>query len=137
MASQTFHPFSRLPLELRLKIWRLTPEARIITVRLTYRNRRADGSFLPDPWMDSTKPIPPHPALTVPFRVCRESRREMQRLYVAPKEGDDYFCAAQQGQLVHWAIDTVFCPAILLVQYAAPDSPWYVFSNSCQASRDR
>ena len=49
MTYKTFHLFPRLPLEIRLEIWHLILEARIIAVKLTYRNQLADGSFLPDP----------------------------------------------------------------------------------------
>lgn len=56
----TFHPFSRLPLELRIKIWEYATEDRVLRVRKTgYPNKVY--------W--SPTPVP------VITRACRESRK--------------------------------------------------------------
>ncbi|KAF2128625.1 hypothetical protein P153DRAFT_376731 [Dothidotthia symphoricarpi CBS 119687] len=55
----TFHPFPRLPLELRTKIWGVATEDRVLKVRKTWH--RNQGYWSPTPV----------PAVT---RACRESR---------------------------------------------------------------
>jgi hypothetical protein len=64
----TFHPFSRLPVELRTYIWRLGTDPRIVDIRIS---QEADGSKF--------RIAPP---LTPPcLQACQESRTELSRFY--------------------------------------------------------
>lgn len=65
----TFHPFPRLPFELRARIWNLTAEPRTVEVSLWPLTGVGDCSLV------SRTPVP------APLQACRESRRELQRQY--------------------------------------------------------
>ncbi|KAF2445206.1 hypothetical protein P171DRAFT_431948 [Karstenula rhodostoma CBS 690.94] len=68
----TFSLFSRLPTELRLRIWELTVEPRTVDVSMSdsYLSSKFDNS-LPV----TNTPVP------APLQTCRESRRELQKHY--------------------------------------------------------
>ncbi|KAH8667650.1 hypothetical protein BGZ60DRAFT_409692 [Tricladium varicosporioides] len=71
MLTATFHPFSRLPLELRSRIWKLSAnEPRVVTVR----GIPAAGHLQ----MDHFVSLVPTPSV---LQVCRESRFEALRFY--------------------------------------------------------
>jgi hypothetical protein len=60
----TFHPFSRLPYELRVRIWDMTVEPRTIDVEVRRRDHLQNvGKFL-----TSSAEVP------AVLQVCRESR---------------------------------------------------------------
>jgi hypothetical protein len=65
----TFHPFPRLPLELRNQIWRCTAEPRTVEVRIERRWPDRHRFFI------SPTPVPG------PLQCCREARDELQGLY--------------------------------------------------------
>jgi hypothetical protein len=66
-----FHPFPRLPLELRNQIWRSTVEPRTVEICIERsRPRTARHRFLLSP-----TPVPG------PLQSCREARNELQGLY--------------------------------------------------------
>ncbi|KAI1841647.1 hypothetical protein JX266_012200 [Neoarthrinium moseri] len=74
----TFHPFSRLPCELRAQIWSLTVEPRTVEVRVIHRNLLqlydAPSTKTPSvPYLVSLRPVP------ATLQVCRGFRN--QRLY--------------------------------------------------------
>jgi hypothetical protein len=89
---RTFHPFPRLPLELRQRIWELSIEPRTVAIRLS------DGPR-PDPYEAELGLAPQHlldacaaaravanvyPERTPPpclLHVCSESRSHLQRFY--------------------------------------------------------
>lgn len=56
----TFHPFPRLPFELRAQIWEATVEPRTVEVRIRYKNSI--------PRLVSLTPVP------APLQTCREAR---------------------------------------------------------------
>ncbi|RFU78378.1 hypothetical protein TARUN_3900 [Trichoderma arundinaceum] len=60
----TFHPFPRLPLELRARIWGLTAHPRLVHVRVKKHESRPFGVVC------VTSPTPPPPVM----QVCQESR---------------------------------------------------------------
>lgn len=84
----TFHPFPRLPLELRLKIWRSSlPGPRLIRISVE------DGSF---------KSNTPHP---LGLQICKESREETLRIYqlsiaVEPSKNHIYINTDHDGLLL-------------------------------------
>ena len=61
----TFHPFPRLPAELRAQIWQMTVEPRIVEVRLRVRGKWGEKTFNK---LTSPTPVP------APLQTCRESR---------------------------------------------------------------
>jgi hypothetical protein len=65
----TFHPFPRLPAELRDQIWEMTVEPRTIDVRVC-----RDRSWNPGRLVSST-PVP------ATLQSCREARNHLQTLY--------------------------------------------------------
>jgi hypothetical protein len=65
----TFHPFPRLPLELRNQIWRCTAEPRTVEVRIERR------------WPDRHRFLVSPTPVPGPLQCCREARDELQRLY--------------------------------------------------------
>ncbi|RDW74231.1 hypothetical protein BP5796_07673 [Coleophoma crateriformis] len=91
LPTPTFHWFSRLPIEIRLKIWALAmPGPRIVTIRIKSR----DGVTIDatEPTTDSSQPdgreelrsAPSAPAL---LHVCRESRG----MFLGTKRYGSYF----------------------------------------------
>lgn len=66
----TFHPFLRLPYELRARIWKLTVEPRLVDISVT-KEHWEFGWSLPF----CTTPVP------APLHASQESRRELQRHY--------------------------------------------------------
>jgi hypothetical protein len=62
----TFHPFPRLPFELRARIWALTVEPR--TVDISVPNNYV---FVKTALPVSSTPVP------APLQACQESRREL------------------------------------------------------------
>lgn len=56
----TFHPFPRLPFELRAQIWEATVEPRTVEVFIRYKDEI--------PRLVSTTPVP------APLQTCREAR---------------------------------------------------------------
>jgi hypothetical protein len=71
-ALEEFTPFPKLPIELRLRIWKFTlPGPRILEV--AYCEAGSD-SDMPEKFGVATRP-------PVALRVCRESRREASRFY--------------------------------------------------------
>ncbi|KAB2108855.1 hypothetical protein AG0111_0g2487 [Alternaria gaisen] len=60
----TFYPFSRLPTEIRLRVWELTVEPR--TVKIDFKSRTQGSRWFEV--LHSTTPIPG------PLQTCRESR---------------------------------------------------------------
>ncbi|KAK4150657.1 hypothetical protein C8A00DRAFT_17858, partial [Chaetomidium leptoderma] len=72
----TFHPFPRLPFELRAQIWKLTVEPRTVEVRILYtttplsktaRRRRKGPVNISVPRLASSTPVP------ATLRACREA----------------------------------------------------------------
>ncbi|KAH7363932.1 hypothetical protein BKA65DRAFT_125313 [Rhexocercosporidium sp. MPI-PUGE-AT-0058] len=72
----TFHPFSRLPKEIRIQIWRAhltSMEPRTLTIRSDYPN----NFTRPLQYFRSSNPVPSV------LHICRESRLEALSFYVA------------------------------------------------------
>jgi hypothetical protein len=65
----TFHPFPRLPAELRDQIWEMTVEPRTIDVRVCRDRSWKIGRLV------SSTPVP------ATLQSCREARNHLQRLY--------------------------------------------------------
>jgi len=109
LRSQTsikFHSFPRLPSELRLKIWRLSLQPRIIDIRLR-EVTRPSGKPLPSPPPELILPAPYKSPFPTAFHVCRESRNEALSTY-HPFSGTTFSPAA--GTLINLELDTVYCP---------------------------
>ncbi|KAH8161628.1 hypothetical protein CIB48_g6619 [Xylaria polymorpha] len=70
-----FHPFPRLPAELRAQIWEMTVAPRIVEVRITYRA----SALSPDSSSTNTATVPhlvsstPVPAI---LQTCQEARNQ-------------------------------------------------------------
>jgi hypothetical protein len=72
----TFHPFSRLPTELRLQIWEITVEPRTVEIRIRFTD------FPSTPLAHGNQKRPPRQMCTVqsptpvpsPLQTCREAR---------------------------------------------------------------
>ncbi|PVH94049.1 hypothetical protein DM02DRAFT_721470 [Periconia macrospinosa] len=60
----TFHPFPRLPFELRVQIWEMSVEPRTVQLRKKHRDPR----YYRHPLWTSTTPVP------AVLQVCREAR---------------------------------------------------------------
>ncbi|KAL2126599.1 hypothetical protein VTI74DRAFT_564 [Chaetomium olivicolor] len=73
MSEPTFHPFPRLPLELRQKIWELSVEPREVVIRCS----KID--------FEDRQPTPPPPLLL----ACAESRSYIRRFYTRAFLQDD------------------------------------------------
>lgn len=69
-STSTFHPFPRLPLELRAQIWDLTIEPRLVDVSIS-----EDYLWYGKPLPVTSTPVP------APLQACQESRRELQKHY--------------------------------------------------------
>ncbi|KAK8928121.1 hypothetical protein H634G_10546 [Metarhizium anisopliae BRIP 53293] len=65
----TFHPFPRLPYELRAKVWALAAEPREVPIRAKYEH---DDRFEEILYLISPTPVP------AVLHTCRESRKESQ-----------------------------------------------------------
>ncbi|EHK18388.1 uncharacterized protein TRIVIDRAFT_225704 [Trichoderma virens Gv29-8] len=65
----TFHPFPRLPIELRIRIWNLTAFPRIVRVRTHMRRRWVTVGETLVQYVASSTPCPPV------MQVCHESRQ--------------------------------------------------------------
>ncbi|KUJ13847.1 uncharacterized protein LY89DRAFT_687197 [Mollisia scopiformis] len=90
----TFHPFSKLPLELRLKVWNYASPPRVIEIRSwgdTSRNPLTPIKF-------STPPQKP----PVIFRVNRESREEALRLYTVVEIGSSTSALEPNQEYLDW-----------------------------------
>ncbi|KAI9649580.1 hypothetical protein NHQ30_002160 [Ciborinia camelliae] len=108
-----FKPFSRLPAELRVRIWRLALCPRLIEERFC---RHDFGDGIQDLDWRERLPGKPHtiPYSSMPgvFRACRESREEITRYYQQPALGGP--CGA--GRKTIWDsrdigyFKGVFCP---------------------------
>ncbi|RDW67526.1 hypothetical protein BP6252_08922 [Coleophoma cylindrospora] len=92
LPTPTFHRFSRLPIEIRLKIWALAmPGPRIVTIRIKSRDSvtidatgaTADSNSQPH-GREELRSAPSAPAL---LHVCRESRR----MFLGTKRYSSYF----------------------------------------------
>jgi hypothetical protein len=83
----TFHPFPRLPFELRACIWELTVEPRIVEVRVVYHDPSPVKVTDPDSWTKEwmKKRLPPVRHLRSPtpvpaqLQTCREAREHLSR----------------------------------------------------------
>ncbi len=83
----TFHPFLRLPFELRACIWELTAEPRIVEVRVVHHDPSPVKVTDPDAWTDAwmKKRLPPVRHLRSPtpapaqLQACREAREHLSR----------------------------------------------------------
>lgn len=64
----TFHPFPRLPTELRLQIWEMTVEPRIVDVRVDHEAYPYAVPSAPKRWLASTTPVP------AVLHTCSEAR---------------------------------------------------------------
>jgi hypothetical protein len=64
----TFHPFPRLPAELRLQIWQFTIEPRIVDIQIKYKRHTTPPHRPHGPFLSSSTPIP------AVLQTCRESR---------------------------------------------------------------
>lgn len=75
ISMSTFHPFPRLPFELRARIWEMTVEPRVVELRISRRDHgvRSRKSIR---HVFSTTPIPPV------LQVCQQARN--QGLYQRP-----------------------------------------------------
>lgn len=62
----TFHPFLRLPAELRYRVWELTVEPQTVDVRVTYQSHPVSSPARY--WLVSSTPVP------APLQTCREAR---------------------------------------------------------------
>lgn len=71
----TFHPFPRLPIELRIQIWRMTVEPRTVEIRVggfykdlapQVKDEPADRQYVQ--YLVNTTPVP------APLQTCREAR---------------------------------------------------------------
>lgn len=69
---RTFHPFSRHPTELRLKIWEMTVEPRVVELRCIHNDD------LPGPEHIKISSLTPPPAT---LQACRESRNHLLKTY--------------------------------------------------------
>lgn len=81
----TFHPFPRLPSELRAQIWELTVEPRIVEVGVVYHHPTPATVTDPDP-RRMNKPLPPpvrHLRSPIPapaqLHTCRDAREHLGR----------------------------------------------------------
>jgi hypothetical protein len=72
MATATFHPFPRLPFELRAYIWELTVEPRIVEVRVIVVVKKTEGR----PRVRHLRSPTPAPAQV---QTCREAREHLSR----------------------------------------------------------
>ncbi|KAK4137750.1 hypothetical protein BT67DRAFT_483705 [Trichocladium antarcticum] len=87
MTTATFHPFPRLPVELRARIWELTVEPRIVEVRVVYHDPSPARVTDPDAWTPAwqAKRLPPMRHLRSrtpappPLQTCREAREHLGR----------------------------------------------------------
>lgn len=83
----TFHPFPRLPFELRARIWELTVEPRIVDVRVVYHDPSPVKVTDPFAWSDERmkKRLPPRRHLRsstpVPaqLQTCQEAREHLSK----------------------------------------------------------
>ncbi|KAK3290786.1 uncharacterized protein B0H64DRAFT_412140 [Chaetomium fimeti] len=83
----TFHPFPRLPVELRARIWELTVEPRIVEVRVVYHDPSPVKVTDPDSWTPEwmKKRLPPVRHLRSPtpvpaqLQTCRAAREHLSR----------------------------------------------------------
>lgn len=98
-----------LPAELRLRIWILTLQPRIIDTRLKSGNYPS-GKPLPGPPSEIVLPPIYKSPLPTAFHICQESRHEIKPSYVIFNEETLY---AANGTLVNFEIDTIFCPDLL------------------------
>lgn len=86
-ATPTFHPFPRLPFELRARIWELTVEPRVVEVRVVYHDPSPLKKTDPDAWTNEwmKKRLPPRRHLRSPtpvpvqLQTCREAREHLSR----------------------------------------------------------
>lgn len=65
----TFHPFPRLPSELRARIWELTVEPRTVDLRVKHRHTIIPGDT-PVPYLVSSTPVP------AALQTCQEARNQ-------------------------------------------------------------
>ncbi|KAK8048201.1 hypothetical protein PG994_009931 [Apiospora phragmitis] len=104
----TFHPFHRLPLELRLSIWSMATEPRLVIVGASYYGYGVFGA--------AQTPSPPPPLLG----VCHEARSFLlQSYYTKAFENPD----SGQYQYVNFAADTVQLVQRALGAYPR-EAPW-------------
>jgi hypothetical protein len=113
---QSFHLFSRLPTELRLKIWRACLPSRVIEVNIKQRPL----PITPDPEDEADfgpsgsvyRPLT-RPALPIAFQVCRESRSEALSQY-RPAAGASFESMCEfPWNLYNPALDTLYFPRSL------------------------
>ncbi|KAL2145842.1 hypothetical protein VTI28DRAFT_6139 [Corynascus sepedonium] len=84
-ATATFHPFSRLPFELRARIWVLTVEPRIVEVRVVYHDpspvKVTDRNAWTPEWTKKRLPPMRHLRSSTPapaqLQTCREAREHL------------------------------------------------------------
>lgn len=104
----SFHPFPRLPAELRIRVWELTVEPRTVDVRVIRNHAylRTDSVS----WLVSSTPVPG------PLQTCREAR--YQGLYT---QGFSEFAGPPDLGLpyvwINWDIDTISIGPTLFEEY--------------------
>ncbi|KAK4643737.1 hypothetical protein QC761_405540 [Podospora bellae-mahoneyi] len=83
----TFHPFPRLPSELRARIWELSVEPRIVEVRVVHHDPSPVKVTDPDSWTDAwmKKRLPPvrhlrsHTPAPAQLHACSEAREHLSK----------------------------------------------------------
>jgi hypothetical protein len=104
-----FHLFPTLPVEIRLKIWRLTLPPRVVEVQLHVPSE--SDPAISEMSLD-LRPLA-HPSLPVIFHVCQESRDEALSIY-RPCSGSTFASPhAFPYNLYHPVLDTLFIPISL------------------------
>lgn len=96
----TFHPFPRLPAELRSQIWKLTTEPRIVDVMLQYKRDEYGRQIDNDKYLVWHEPSP------AVLHTCREARHEMphQKVFselAGPEGSRSYVWLALEIDMIH------------------------------------
>jgi len=112
MYPDTFYPFYSLPLELRLKIWRLALPRRTIHIKFLLNAHRPNRTLVPSPVVYNPKEPPKEEPVPVILHVCQQSRIEAQALGYHVPSSTVYRTA--RGQFLSFNLDTIYCPDRLL-----------------------
>lgn len=96
MVPCTFHPFPRLPWDVRRMIWEMTIEPRTVSIRLAYGPPRNSNSAEPN-YKYYTRVFSSTPA-PAPLQTCAEARHFLSRFYQRISTGD-YFPQCSDDEL--------------------------------------
>lgn len=111
MPLESFYLFYSLPLELRLKIWRLVLPRRTIHIKFLLNAYRPNRTLLPSPVLYNPQESPKEPAPVI-LNVCQQSRIEAQTLGYHVPSSSVYRTA--RGQVLSLSLDTIYCEERLL-----------------------